>query len=175
MADRTPEETQAYAQRGMSEFYDAITPSEQEAVVSALRSVVSTNARTALKIQKIHTIADEAFRHAAGRVACAKGCSLCCYIQVQITKAEAKFIGDRIGIEPKDVSNLPPRSLESFSDKTPCTFLENNECTIYEDRPLECRRNFNFDRDNYWCRYENWDKPGAHGAFQSGRLDSRPT
>ena len=26
---------------------------------------------------------------------------------------------------------------------------------------VRCRANFNFDRDSYWCQYENWYKPDA--------------
>jgi Fe-S-cluster containining protein len=161
MADRTPEETQAYARRGMDEFYDSFTESERRAVESGIRSVLNSNAPASKKIERVYAAADQAFHHAAGKVACAKGCSHCCYIPVVITKADAKYIGERIGIKPAEVANVPPRSEKAFSNQTPCSFLENNECSIYENRPLTCRTHFSFDQDNYWCRYENWDKPGA--------------
>jgi|ERR1700722_5767336 len=161
MADRTPEETRAFAEPAVKAFYDAITKEEEQEVLSALSKVVNMNARPALKLRQIQVIADKAFHHAAGRVACARGCAHCCYIAVPITTVEAKSIGEQIGIEPRDVTNVPPRNPTSFSKETPCPFLENNECSIYEHRPLECRTNFNFDRDSYWCQYENWNKPGA--------------
>jgi uncharacterized protein len=161
MADRTPEETRTFAEETVNAFYDAITKEEQEQTLSALARVVNTNARSAIKLRQIHVIADRAFRHAEGRVACSRGCAHCCYIAVRLTVAEAKAIGEQIGIEPRDVSDVPQRSPASFSKQTPCPFLKSNECSIYEHRPLECRANFNFDRDSYWCQYENWDKPGA--------------
>jgi uncharacterized protein len=161
VTDRTPEETQAFAVPAINAFYDSITKDEHREFLSALNRVVNLNARSAIKLRQIHVITDQAFRHAQGRAACARGCSHCCYIGVQLTKAEAKAIGEQIGIDPKDVTSAPRRSPASFSNKTPCPFLENNECSIYENRPLECRANFNFDRDSYWCQYENWDKPGA--------------
>ena len=161
MADRTPEETRAFAEPAVNAFYDAITKEEEQEVLSALHRVVNMNARATLKLRQIHVIADQAFRHAAGRVACARGCAHCCYIAVPITAVEAKSIGEQIGIEPRDAANVPPRGPSSFSKGTPCPFLEESECSIYEHRPLECRTNFNFDKDSYWCRYENWDKPGA--------------
>jgi uncharacterized protein len=161
MADRTPQETRVFAEPAVNAFYDAITKEEQQEVLSSLGRVVNMNARATIKLRQIHFIADKAFRHAAGRVACARGCAHCCYIAVPITTVEAKSIGEQIGIEPRDVTNVPPRNTASFSKETQCPFLENNECSIYEHRPLECRSNFNFDRDSYWCQYENWDKPGA--------------
>jgi uncharacterized protein len=162
MADRTPEETRAFAAAAMKGFYDSITKDEQREVLSALNRVVNLNARPAVKLRQINVIADQVFRHATGRVACAQGCSHCCYVAVSITQAEAKSIGEKIGIEPKDVTNVARRDpFESFSNKTPCSFLENEECSIYDDRPLACRSHFNFDRDSYWCRYQNWNKPGA--------------
>jgi Fe-S-cluster containining protein len=160
MADRTPEETQAYAEGTVSAFYDAITDEEEREFRSDLKRVVTVNARAANKMKEIHVIADKAFRHAAGRVACARGCAHCCYIAVTMTSVEAKCIGEQIGVEPKDAAHAAPRNPASFSNDTPCPFLENDECSIYEYRPLECRTHFNFDRDSYWCRYEN-----AEGAL----------
>lgn len=161
MADRTPEETRAFAEPAVNAFYDAISAEEQQEVLSALKRIVGMNARPAAKLRQILVVADKAFRHAAGRAACARGCSHCCHIAVPLTTVEAQSIGEQIGVSPRDISGVPPRDPASFSNHTPCPFLENNECSIYEHRPLECRTNFNFDRDSYWCRYENWDKPGA--------------
>jgi Fe-S-cluster containining protein len=161
MSDRTPEETRAYAEKALNAFYDAITNEESQEVQAALKRLINTNTRPTSKLRQIHIIADKAFRHATGRAACTRGCSHCCYIAVPITAMEAKAIGEQIGVEPCAVSNVPARNPMSFSNKTPCPFLKSDECSIYEHRPLECRSNFNFDRDSYWCRYENWDKPGA--------------
>ena len=161
MADRTPEETRAYAQATVTAFYESITPEEAREVEASLKQVVSRNARATAKIRQIQVIADKAYRHAAGRVACARGCPHCCHLHVPITAAEARAIGEQIGVQPRDATRLPPRDPMSFSMQTPCTFLKEDACSIYEHRPVQCRTSFNFDQDNYWCRYENWDKPGA--------------
>jgi uncharacterized protein len=159
MADRTIQETQAYAEVTGKAFYDALEP-EQPELESALKRVVTANARAANKIKQIHFIVDRVFRHAEGHVACTKGCAHCCYIAVSVTDVEAKAIGEQIGVEPKDVMDAAPRDPASFSNDTPCPFLENHECSIYEHRPFECRTHVNLDRDSYWCRYEN-----AEGAL----------
>lgn len=159
MADRTLEETQAYAEVTGNAFYDALEP-EQPELLSALARVVTANAHAENKIKQIHFIADKVFRHAVGHVACARGCAHCCHVAVSLTDVEAKSIGEQIGIEPKDVTGVAPRDPASFSKIAPCPFLEKDECSIYEYRPLECRAHFNLDRDSYWCRPEN-----AEGAL----------
>ena len=143
MTDRTPEETQAFAETTINAFYDAITRDEQQEVESGLKRVLGMNARPAIKIKRIHVITDLAFRHATGRAACSRGCSHCCYIAVALTTVEAKAIGEQIGVESKNIADVAPRDPKSFSRDTPCPFLENDECSIYEHRPLECRANFN--------------------------------
>jgi Fe-S-cluster containining protein len=157
MTGRTIEETQAYAEVTINAFYDAMTEEDKQKLRSSLKRVISATTRPANKMKEILIIADSAFRHTTGRVACARGCAHCCYIGVSMTTVEAKAIGEQIGIEPRDVANAAPRDPASWSNETPCPFLENAECSIYEHRPLECRTHFNFDKDNYWCRYENAD------------------
>ena len=161
MSDRTPEETRAFAESAVDAFYDAISEAEARELRELPKRISTMNARTSVKLRLVNVAADEVFRHAQGRSACARGCAHCCHGAVPISAAEARFIGEQIGVEPSDVANSPPRSKQSFSPETPCFFLKNGECSIYESRPLLCRTHFNFDRDNYWCRYENWDTPGA--------------
>lgn len=158
---RTPEETRDYAERTVGAFYDAISQAEQLDTVAALKRMVMSNSRAVAKLTQLYAVVDKAFRHASGLAACARGCSHCCYIGVRITGVEADLIAEHIGLAPSDVQGVQPRDPKSFSRATPCPFLKNEECSIYERRPFECRANFNFDRDSYWCRYENWDKPGA--------------
>jgi len=161
MSGRTPEETRAFAESAVDAFYDAISEGESREMRELPKRISNMNTRASVKLRQINVAADEVFRHAEGRAACARGCAHCCHVALPITSAEARFIGEQIGIQPKDVVNSPRRSKQSFSTGTPCPFLKNGECSIYESRPLLCRTHFNFDRDNYWCRYENWDAPGA--------------
>jgi uncharacterized protein len=158
---RTPEETLAYAKRTLGAFYDAITLQEQSEISTSLKRIIMSNSRLVAKVSQLYAVVDKTFRHSSGLAACARGCSHCCYIAVKITRPEAELIGERVGIAPTDVRNSQSRDPKSFSRATPCPFLKNEECSIYEVRPFECRVNFNFDRDSYWCQVENWDKPGA--------------
>ena len=94
---------------------------------------------------------------------CHKGCASCCTLNVAATSLEAEMIKNKIGsslktklqdyinyerFQPKTTTNTianlaiddidPP---EEFipSDTEKCPFLEDNECIIYNIRPLSCR------------------------------------
>lgn len=82
--------------------------------------------------------------------ACKRGCSSCCHIPVALTQTEADIIGDAIGRE----AATPKYSTEVdySATGTACTFLVNDECSIYENRPLACRLCFNMDEDETLCQ-----------------------
>ncbi|MDD2799820.1 MAG: YkgJ family cysteine cluster protein [Methylococcales bacterium] len=65
---------------------------------------------------------------------CSKGCSHCCYMDVQLSAFEAEYICVATGIPHQPFNKL------TTDHKTPCPFLsEQNACAIYEHRPLFCR------------------------------------
>jgi Fe-S-cluster containining protein len=99
--------------------------------------------------------------HAQKFAACRMGCGHCCYVSVPITDFEARYIGEKINTAPAPVKHSIRRNLTEVSGKTPCIFLKDNACSIYEFRPLTCRIHMNFDIDNYWCLHENWSHPDA--------------
>ncbi len=65
---------------------------------------------------------------------CAKGCSYCCYMDVNIMDIEARFIENNTGINIKNKSEHV-----SINNSTACHFLVDNTCSIYENRPFVCR------------------------------------
>lgn len=81
-------------------------------------------------------------------IKCSKGCSFCCYINVDITEDEGVLIeeyckrnsitidyeqlGKQVNSTPETYLNIP------YQDRR-CAFLKNNECSIYEVRPIACR------------------------------------
>lgn len=80
---------------------------------------------------------------------CKKGCSHCCYIDVEITKDEAELLAkvcddndftpdmDMLRALSKGKANVP------YEDRA-CIFLdkEKGECKVYGNRPLACRKYF---------------------------------
>lgn len=79
-------------------------------------------------------------------ISCKRGCSFCCYVPVEISKTEAMLIVEEM--DEEDVHYLKKQfGHEGFihnwkrmkhTDRK-CLFLDNNECSIYDIRPLNCR------------------------------------
>jgi len=79
-------------------------------------------------------------------VQCFKGCSACCYYSMSVTHDEFELL-----MQHKDKMNVAQLKLQTKYDKDPqhwsalpreitrCTFLKNNLCSIYQDRPNVCR------------------------------------
>ena len=146
MTVRTPEETRQYADAKLNEFFESVTPAFKAHVV---------------KLKEVLNTADQIFDHAGKFAACARGCGHCCHVSVPITQFEARYMGDNLGIKPIELKQSIKLELTEYGSHTPCPFLQQGECSIYEYRPLTCRMHMNFDRDNYWCLHENWQKPEA--------------
>jgi uncharacterized protein len=161
MAERTPQETQAFANQQMDAFFEGVSPELKAQVVSLPKRVKQVSAVPVVRLQEMLKTADAIFDFAGNFAACARGCGHCCHVSVPITAMEAKWMGERLGVQPMEVKQSIRHNLGEFGSHTPCPFLANGECSIYEVRPLTCRMHMNFDRDNYWCLHENWQKPDA--------------
>lgn len=114
-----------------------------------------------------HREFDQSLKPLVGRVwqkgyevACRKGCFSCCYEPGLITRQEAELLRERFleMDEPDRVRILSeiriwaerfrttglnaiatPSVFHYRAAKLKCPFLQNGECSVYEDRPLACR------------------------------------
>lgn len=93
--------------------------------------------------------------------ACKKGCSHCCHISVLMPKAEAKLIakhtGKKLNPNTKGVPLGEQVDLMRYTG-TPCPFLKDNACSIYDHRPFVCRTLVNLDDSDLLCQLV----PGAN-------------
>ncbi len=94
-------------------------------------------------------------KNITNKIECNVGCPYCCYTRVKLTPCEALHIGQHIrenyslrqtDILMKRITNTlrqakgkSTEELASFWEKTPCIFLENEKCSIYNIRPFICR------------------------------------
>lgn len=86
-----------------------------------------------------------------------------------MSQTEADAIGYKIGRMPVQLrSNYILPEIDSFGPEMPCTFLSNNACTIYEDRPFACRNLINLDIDPLLCGFENWELSRAKDTRSTG-------
>jgi Fe-S-cluster containining protein len=92
---------------------------------------------------------------ADSRIECSCGCSYCCHMQVKVTPPESFLIFAHIleTFSTEEIERLKLRiennrgltegcSLHErvlLKKETPCIFLTNHACDIYESRPLICR------------------------------------
>lgn len=158
---RTPQQTQEYADKQLDAFFNSVTPELKAHVVSLPKRITQISARPVIRLKEVLNTADQIFDHAGKFAACARGCGHCCHVSVPITQFEARFMGENLGIIPVELKQSVKHKLSDFGSHTPCPFLKQGECSIYEHRPLTCRMHMNFDADNYWCLHENWLKPDA--------------
>ncbi|MBW1940983.1 MAG: YkgJ family cysteine cluster protein [Deltaproteobacteria bacterium] len=89
------------------------------------------------------------------QIACRTGCHFCCFAQVSLTPPEALLIGNYVETfytetEKRDLMKQVEKNLKLTHGKsleqrvkvwydTPCIFLKNKKCTVYEVRPFICR------------------------------------
>ncbi|HTY69198.1 MAG TPA: YkgJ family cysteine cluster protein [Alphaproteobacteria bacterium] len=118
-------------------------------------------------------------------IACATGCDWCCRQQVTIAPAEAiaiarhvhaTFPAEALAALKARLAALDERSrgLGPFARgllKTPCAFLVDSRCTIYDRRPLRCRSVFS--RDVQHCRWVA-ENPDLVFAWRDRVLDRTP-
>lgn len=98
--------------------------------------------------------------------ACRKGCAHCCHISVTISGVEAATIGRHVGVKPaqpdkavhlqslQDMQQAlsEVQTISARTESSPCPFLVDNACSIYEARPMACRLLLNLDDDELLCK-----------------------
>ncbi|MDW8801951.1 SEC-C motif-containing protein [Clostridium sp. A1-XYC3] len=134
-------------------------------------------------LKYMYKAADEGAEDFTKYAPCRKGCSHCCHIYMDCTAIEAELIreyvinnfdGDKINelknkinatiMEVpsfKEIKERKEEVVELFSEKNiPCIFLdEEGGCSIYEVRPLNCRKFITFSSSTYCEKKEEVVKP----------------
>lgn len=106
-----------------------------------------------IKLRKIYNLLTDIGNVAEPYIACAKGCSSCCKMNVTISQLEANLISENTGFQVNQLTNSIEHSSEEFIG-IPCIFLKNDSCSIYDVRPFVCRKHVWFDTSSYWCAPE---------------------
>lgn len=133
-----------------------------------------------VKLGKIYSLLSDVSREVAPHVACAKGCSDCCKMNVSISIIEAERLSSVCGRKMASVNRPIRHSTDEFNG-IPCPFLQNNACLVYEHRPYACRAHYSFDDTAYWCHpsrsnaaeFSLLESGGAKQAYQEVVMKSR--
>jgi len=135
-----------------------MTPDWQASMHASITKLNSEASSPRSKLPKLYAMMELVGEVRAPHLACSAGCTSCCRtIPVEISDLEAKHIASAIGrphaVLPPGRHTIPTSSPQYVN--TPCTFLVDNLCSIYEHRPYNCRSLAVVDRDALTCSPEN--------------------
>jgi Fe-S-cluster containining protein len=102
------------------------------------------------KLKRIYIAMDKISKIREPFVACGIGCSDCCRMNISVSKLEAQTISGVTGKQFVDLQESMSHKYKHFVG-TACPFLEKDECSIYDHRPLVCRRHSSFHSTAEWC------------------------
>jgi Fe-S-cluster containining protein len=111
------------------------------------------NSSVKSKLGRIYSLMAEVSQVASPYVACGKGCSDCCKMNVSISIVEAERLA-AVSRKPMAMIKHPIRHPEQEFSGVPCPFLVEDSCSVYEARPYACRAHLSFDTSAYWCHPE---------------------
>jgi Fe-S-cluster containining protein len=87
-----------------------------------------------VSLQTLYDFMDELNEFISKYTPCQKGCDPCCHIRVDISSLEAQYIQLKTGIPCRD------KPISAVKVNTPCPFLKDHCCSIYQYRPYVCRQ-----------------------------------
>lgn len=147
----------AIAKQALDRITSLMTPEWVAAMDAKLASAMRGNASAVSRLKKITDVMDEVAKVREPHVVCKAGCSACCHMQVEMTDVEAERISRATGTRSQMLA--PGRHttpVEKLGRKdTPCPFLKNNQCSIYDVRPVMCRDMAITGPDALACSFEN--------------------
>ncbi|KWT98046.1 MULTISPECIES: YkgJ family cysteine cluster protein [unclassified Variovorax] len=141
---------QAVAEGKVAEMRARLKAFEAE-IQRVLNEVLRPSLSRKARMTKLRDLATKFGQALMPITACAAGsCAHCCHIPVSVSETEASLIGEAIGRKPKRVSASKEMSTE-YGYHRPCTFLRNNRCSIYANRPFACRMHLSLDESDRLC------------------------
>lgn len=115
--------------------------------------VLRENSSAKSKLGKLYRLVEELGKAAESFIACGKGCSACCRMNVTISSMEAERLAQFSGKSINRVDRHTYHETSRFAGVA-CPFLVENTCSVYEIRPYACRAHVSFDKTAYWCEPE---------------------
>lgn len=133
--------------RRNSEYIQKYLPTKLLKKEEALLEKISKHRGNPLtKLKVLYGFMDELYSFVNRFTPCKKGCNHCCHINVSIHYIEVAYIEATTKI--KRLKNpLPSRDFHG----SPCPFLKNGACGIYQARPFVCRRFVTMCQTPTWC------------------------
>ena len=110
---------------------------------------IKKNKRNPLnKLVVLYDFMNSLYKHVNQNTFCKKGCNNCCFYKVSISELEAQLIENKTGYKRSEsINNLFITDYHG----SPCPFLKNEACSIYDVRPFVCRRFVTLASSERWC------------------------
>lgn len=144
------EEAKTRSRTRLETFLSAL-PKELDARDDAIAEQLRRdNSSAKSKLGKIYALMSDLSQVVKPYVACSKGCSGCCHMNISISIIEAERLSV---LSRKSMVKVkrPVRHPEGKFSGIPCPFLVESACSVYEARPFACRAHYSFDTDAFWC------------------------
>jgi len=141
---------QEVAENRRADFLGALPKNILDREDAIAAKVANENASARSKLRRIYTLMDEMSAFRRDHVACKKGCSACCQMNITVSSMEAESIAAATGRPTAIVTETIAHPQEEFIGK-PCPFLQADECSIYDHRPLACRKHASYFTTQKWC------------------------
>lgn len=128
---------------------------DPEVMEMQIARIALENASTRSWLGKIIRLADATVDALKPYVACGPGCAHCCRVPALIYEHEAIRMSKVSGREMVKLPYRPQENVLIASTKFrghPCSFLVDEMCSIYDDRPLVCRIHHSLSSDRNLCR-----------------------
>lgn len=150
MQDSSEAKAFAVASTRRADFQAALSPDLIAREESFRTRMALDNSSRRSKLRKIYAFADELHIRREPFIACRRGCSDCCHINVMISELEAETIATAIARKAAQLATSISHPLDKFLG-TPCPFLDEEVCSIYTNRPYACRAHASFYTSAYLC------------------------
>ncbi|GAB2679357.1 YkgJ family cysteine cluster protein [Aliiglaciecola aliphaticivorans] len=138
------------AQSNFNKLSDSMPRKLVEKEAKITKRLSKAKIPTSKKLRKLYELMEELAVHIGKFTPCSKGCNHCCNYPVTISNIEIKNIETGTGIQRKPLIVMQER--HNF---TPCPFLKDGACSIYDVRPFVCRRHVTMTETNEWCKPEH--------------------
>ena len=137
------------AQRNFERLQLGLSPAILEREDALAKELAALPGRPSKRLRALYAAMAEISAAVEPFAACRAGCSSCCHYNVSVFPLEARYIEEWSGHK-----RLPTPVPGSDFHGTPCAFLKDGQYSIYEFRPMACRKHFAITQTAYWCAPE---------------------
>lgn len=92
--------------------------------------------------RRVMALQKETVARVWAQIDCTECGNCCAEMQLQVTEKDVSLLARTLGVKPKEFREQYGEKLRDghwYLRETPCPFLRQSKCTIYESRPSRCR------------------------------------